>query len=159
MRNRVDAQLCSFSLPFKTEQEELGGQWSFCLQHLVLWGWFPALVRCSLMAQSPQSGPNRTVPGGRKAWLTVLSNPRVSESSEGFVEMGEGAEVPRHPGWLQGPVAVCRVLGLMLCCCSLEIVHSFEQQALKFSSWSCKHPLLHTCFWPPALTCPSHMAS
>ena len=123
---------------------------------------FPALVRCPLMAQSPQSGPNRTVPGGRKAWLTVLSNPRVSESSEGFVEMGEGAGVPRHPGWLQGPVAVCRVLGLMLYCRSLEILHSFEQQALKFSNWSCKHPLLHlllaTCFDMSPL-CPSPMAS
>ena len=34
---------CSFSLPFKAEQEELGGQWSFCLQHLVLCGGFPHL--------------------------------------------------------------------------------------------------------------------
>ena len=41
--------------------------------------------------------------------------------------MGEGAGVPRHPGWLQGPVAVCRVLGLMLYCRSLEIRHSFAE--------------------------------
>lgn len=78
------------------------------------------------------------------------------------MEMGEGAGVPRHPGWLQGPVAVCRVLGLMLYCRSLEILHSFEQQALKFSNWSCKHPILHllldTCFDMSPL-CPSPVAS